>query len=831
LGGKANREIIGFTPKKRLDKVSPINNYFFNSIQFKMRLKTFLFVLLNIFVQQTKAQSGLIAYYPFDGNANDISGNSNNGQIYGVKSTSDRFDNPNKAYLFNNESYINIGQPVLTEAVRNFSYALWIKTDFSGHINTLLTKRHDGDGSWYTLTIENNKPQIMLDGASWFYVIQAKKRVNDNKWHFIVATKQNNVFSIYVDGFLEGQGSDSRSVDSYNSQMHIGHHGAWNNYFNGSIDDVRIFNKALSIKDVQSLWSKNKIDVTEESVVSKKEQDQLQASESKPIIDTQSLPTQTQQTKLANVPKEYEYWFEVPHFIGNNPEALFASTDSKNKYLVAYLQYFGNYENDKCRIYDLDSKKIIFQQDIGVLQGSGLGHEFISDSELLIGRGIGEYSTYVNLAEASFRSATEADKKRIVRRRFTNFLPIAVHESKPNYKTDRWEYGVNTYTKYFGDYFIYFNSNSLIISKKNELLGYLFQIVENKNVTLNKKIEVALAYPNHQNFNTILNSIRNDLSLKNSSDYILTAGNVSKKIPQLNAELEQKAYSIAKQGDLIEKNSFVDAFNDSRFYNEIKTEATTIQRKEAEAIAEAKRLEELKAKEKQRQVQANSNKTTWTLGSKICNELDNGVLMGTINQWNENKSMAQIKIVAGPKGNYEGEEIKKGELIWVQASGAGWHVCLTDEIKTAVASDQSGKNNSGQMGGTTSNQQIAVRYIKSFGKKLKSTCLKKTFTQELQSEIQNIEYKEDTKMYVVKVTYSWSDKDFFDQYTRQIFGGVLIFDEYGCNSTFFISDKTESNLIFGTGSCAYKLDYNMIEKLKNVVPNAKYGMSMGCLDD
>ena len=46
-------------------------------------------------------KDGLVAYYPFNGNANDESGNGNNGTVNGATLTTDRFGNTNKAYSFN----------------------------------------------------------------------------------------------------------------------------------------------------------------------------------------------------------------------------------------------------------------------------------------------------------------------------------------------------------------------------------------------------------------------------------------------------------------------------------------------------------------------------------------------------------------------------------------------------------------------------------------------------------------------------------------------------------------------------------------------------------
>ena len=58
--------------------------------------------------------NGLIAYYPFNGNANDASGNGNNGTVYGATLTADRFGNPNSAYYFNGtNNYITAAIPNL----------------------------------------------------------------------------------------------------------------------------------------------------------------------------------------------------------------------------------------------------------------------------------------------------------------------------------------------------------------------------------------------------------------------------------------------------------------------------------------------------------------------------------------------------------------------------------------------------------------------------------------------------------------------------------------------------------------------------------------------
>ena len=86
----------------------------FNFINFKQSImkKTFtLFILLSALfsgwsgvIAQINLDSGLVAHYPFNGNANDESGNANHGTVNGATLTTDRFGNANKAYSFDGVS-------------------------------------------------------------------------------------------------------------------------------------------------------------------------------------------------------------------------------------------------------------------------------------------------------------------------------------------------------------------------------------------------------------------------------------------------------------------------------------------------------------------------------------------------------------------------------------------------------------------------------------------------------------------------------------------------------------------------------------------------------
>src|SRR5580704_12112208 len=78
----------------------------------KVRTVALLVIALGITVKlhaQSFLTNGLVAYYPFNGNANDASGNGNNGMVFGATLATDRFGNANSAYYFDGISaYITV---------------------------------------------------------------------------------------------------------------------------------------------------------------------------------------------------------------------------------------------------------------------------------------------------------------------------------------------------------------------------------------------------------------------------------------------------------------------------------------------------------------------------------------------------------------------------------------------------------------------------------------------------------------------------------------------------------------------------------------------------
>jgi hypothetical protein len=72
----------------------------------------------------------LIAYYPFDGNAADMTGNGNNGTVFGAALTADRFGNPNSAYKFDGiNDYIDLGNNPSLKPGLPIAIEAWVRLD------------------------------------------------------------------------------------------------------------------------------------------------------------------------------------------------------------------------------------------------------------------------------------------------------------------------------------------------------------------------------------------------------------------------------------------------------------------------------------------------------------------------------------------------------------------------------------------------------------------------------------------------------------------------------------------------------------------------------
>jgi hypothetical protein len=207
---------------------------------------------------------GLVAYYPFNGNAKDESGNGNHGTVIGGTTlTTDRFGQSNRAYLFDGSSgYIDAGNPAGNNPVE-ITQVAWFKIisrNTGSDYGTLITKRHQNDGAdWPSLLAGSiysaYRPVFMLDDAGYNRSATASQAVEPGTWAFICGVKSGQSYKLYVNGVLQESFTDSHVTEGSPYNMHFMHHGAWHDqYTNGFLDDVRIYTRALSELEIGDLF-------------------------------------------------------------------------------------------------------------------------------------------------------------------------------------------------------------------------------------------------------------------------------------------------------------------------------------------------------------------------------------------------------------------------------------------------------------------------------------------------------------------------------------------------------------------------------------------------
>ena len=232
----------------------------------KKNMKTIILLALIFISIHFKAQipsyvpsNGLVGWWPFNGNADDESGNGNNGTVIGSILTSDRNGSANNAYSFNGiNNYIDLGNPIaLGNNPSSFTQAGWAYFNDFNDAYVFISKRHDNSGNdWATpVTTSNNTFIFFSDDA--FYQNPPMAESNGllvNQWYHLTFLKSSDVYSIYVNGLLVSSITDSHPMGGSTNNLIIGAQLAWPEFLKGSLDDIGIWNRALTEQEILAIY-------------------------------------------------------------------------------------------------------------------------------------------------------------------------------------------------------------------------------------------------------------------------------------------------------------------------------------------------------------------------------------------------------------------------------------------------------------------------------------------------------------------------------------------------------------------------------------------------
>ncbi len=207
---------------------------------------------------------GLVVHHPFDGTAVDIRYGAN-GTVIGVSFVNDRFNNPSRAARFSASSSGFSGSSVVVPSNSRLpvgasprTMALWI----SDRRNTstwqyrsvvgygdIMTGTRFGVSMQADFVARTDRPIFSGQSAD----VGGSTDLLDSRWHHVAATYDGSTVRLYVDGALNNSGA--QSLNTTTQMLYIGRAPVrMSEYFDGDIDDLRIYDRALRANEISALY-------------------------------------------------------------------------------------------------------------------------------------------------------------------------------------------------------------------------------------------------------------------------------------------------------------------------------------------------------------------------------------------------------------------------------------------------------------------------------------------------------------------------------------------------------------------------------------------------
>ncbi len=215
---------------------------------------------------QESVNQGLVAYYPFNGNAKDSSGNGNNGTVFGATLASDRFGNPNGAFQFDTSqaSYIRIRDSSSLDP-QTISICVWVYYQGGSNNPRIFSKWQSGVGDGYSL-FQQTQGAVGQTGAMAQFLTNShvattfpiSPNFTSNTWEFFVVQRDVDSVRIYGNAQPILSSYFPGSLINTNGPLVFGVNGGTigtgQDYLKGKLDDIRIYNRVLNAAEINSLY-------------------------------------------------------------------------------------------------------------------------------------------------------------------------------------------------------------------------------------------------------------------------------------------------------------------------------------------------------------------------------------------------------------------------------------------------------------------------------------------------------------------------------------------------------------------------------------------------
>jgi hypothetical protein len=200
-----------------------------------------------------------MAYYAFDGNANDRSGNGNHGTVNGAQLTTDRHGNIDGAYSFDGQDdSIRVPDDESLHMTEQISLVASVLPT-SQKSQEIVLKGAEVNGPTaapYSLALSGTGDVVFSLRPDLQFTQLRKTGYPLDEWFFVVGTYDGTTMKLYINGNLENSASISGILNENSSPLLIGTRlNLPADTFHGEIDELRIYDRALSEAEVAALYS------------------------------------------------------------------------------------------------------------------------------------------------------------------------------------------------------------------------------------------------------------------------------------------------------------------------------------------------------------------------------------------------------------------------------------------------------------------------------------------------------------------------------------------------------------------------------------------------
>jgi hypothetical protein len=216
---------------------------------------------ITIFVRDlTNQEDDPILYFPFDGNANDLSGYNNHGTVSGATLTEDRFGNLNSAYLFDGvNDYIIVGNNSILNFQNTISISFWMRIDEFFDTETFPISHGSYQNRWKLSIIPERYLRWTVKSTTATKDLDSSTKLEKDRYYHVATIYDGADFEIYINGELDAHTSFSGKILQTDIDLTIGQMLPLNNSYNfkGVLDDIRIYDYALSPQQIMNLYNEN----------------------------------------------------------------------------------------------------------------------------------------------------------------------------------------------------------------------------------------------------------------------------------------------------------------------------------------------------------------------------------------------------------------------------------------------------------------------------------------------------------------------------------------------------------------------------------------------